>query len=637
MASMKHDNGDCSGSPWHLLPTTVQLYILSMLPPNERAVTSRLMSLAARDILSEPQHCTISLSQPLPAHAVPWALASGEQHVHQLPFRHKLQLLCTAAASGSEVNLEVALALLQPSIFPEMLRHWRSYHGPDPGVSAVKAGHPQLLGWLLRHCPGLLRPGKVLAAAARHCDLAGLQTAWEALQGQQDSRPDSSSSSSSSDGDSRNMNNLITPSDVFDAAAGSATPDGVAKMEWVVAAAGGSCRVLSGAAEAAARAGDLCRLRWLQETGGLSGLLGVLESALEHADLAVAQWLVDEAGCRLPAAGGRDVSWKHLFQAAAKSPDHLAKWQWLHEQGAPPLHEADREWLAEVVLAAARAGQVGAVRHLLSVFGADRVLGEERETIARAAARSGSVAMVACLREAGLEFSHAAYVSAAASGSSGLPLMRWLAREAGVSAAALPRDRLEDLVNSWPRDTAADSRGLLEAVQLLVGEAGFCNWDSRNHWVVVCAMRWGDLAPFQYLLAQCPQFQSDRYTVGSAANAGCEAMLEWLAERAGPSLATSGSYMVYHEAAYRGDRATLIALRRLGVPWGYEDLVARAVETGCGMPVVRWLVEQGAPLGSAQELEGAVASAVKRCGLGEEEAAWLRGVAAGAAVGAGEA
>ncbi len=106
------------------VPSALQLHILSLLPPNERALSGRLVSPDAAAALSGPEHCTASPSQPLPPHAVPWAVAAGQQHVRQLPFRHKLQLLCTAAASGSEVNLEVALALLQPSIFPELLQSY---------------------------------------------------------------------------------------------------------------------------------------------------------------------------------------------------------------------------------------------------------------------------------------------------------------------------------------------------------------------------------------------------------------------------------------------------------------------------------------------------------------------------------
>ncbi len=491
-------------------------------------------------------------------------------------------------------------------------------------LTRAKAGHLQLLGWLLRQCPGLLHPGKVLAAAARHCDLAGLQTTWEALQGAQDSRTGSSSAGSSTS----SIHNLITPAELLHAAADSVTPDGAAKMEWVVATAGGSCRMRSSLAEAAVRSGDLGRLRWLRERGCPVGLFSVLESALEHADLAVAQWLVDEAGCRLPAAGSSDVGWKHLFQAAAKSPDYLAKWQWLQEHGAPSLHAADREWVSEVALAAARAGQVGAVQHLLSVFGADQVLREGREAVARAVVQSGSTETAACLREAGLEFSKAAYMSAALSGCPGLPLMQWLAREAQVSAAAMTLDELQGLLRQWPRKTPADSRGLLEAMQLLVGEAGFRDWVS-NCWIIDTAMDRGDLPLVQYLLAQSLMLRRSEFTVGSAATAGCEALFEWLAQRASRSLFTPESSSFYHDAAARSDRATLTLLRRVGVRWGQMDTVARCVRSGCAVPALRWLVEQGAPLGSTQELEGAVASAVGCWGMGAEDAAWLRGVAAG--------
>ncbi len=165
------------------LPTMLQLHILLMLPPNERALSARLVSPDARDALSGPQNCIASLSQPLPAHSASWAQAAGQQHLRQLPFRHKLQLLCTAAASGCEVNLEVVLALLRANVFPELLQQRREIcEYPDPGVAASEAGHPQLLGWLLRHCRGLVEPVRTLAAAAQHCDLTGLQAAWAALQ-----------------------------------------------------------------------------------------------------------------------------------------------------------------------------------------------------------------------------------------------------------------------------------------------------------------------------------------------------------------------------------------------------------------------------------------------------------------------
>ncbi len=42
-----------------------------------------------------------------------------------LPFRRNLDLLSPAASSGVESNLEVALAVFQPSIFPAL----RQSHG----------------------------------------------------------------------------------------------------------------------------------------------------------------------------------------------------------------------------------------------------------------------------------------------------------------------------------------------------------------------------------------------------------------------------------------------------------------------------------------------------------------------------
>ncbi len=96
------------------LPTALQLHILSFLTPNDRALSGRLVSPDAARALSEPQHCTASLSQPLSPHAAPWALAAAQQHLRPLPFWRKLQLLCAATASGSVVNLEVTLTLLCP-------------------------------------------------------------------------------------------------------------------------------------------------------------------------------------------------------------------------------------------------------------------------------------------------------------------------------------------------------------------------------------------------------------------------------------------------------------------------------------------------------------------------------------------
>ncbi len=593
-----------SGLQRHL-PSALQLHILSLLPPHARAVSGRLVSPEAAVLLSGASHCTASLSQPLPPHAVPWAVEAGQQHVRQLPFQHKLQLLCTAAASGSEVNLEVALALLQSSIFPELLDTydtvWASEHVPpeaNPGVAAIKAGYPQLLGWLLRHCPGLVERRQVLTAAAKYSDLAGLQAAFRVFS--------------------------VNPAGqgwILDWVAESATPDAVAKMEWLMTISGELFHPQETTAVAAAYSGDLGRLRWLRERGCPMGGLGVLQSALQHADLAVAQWLVDEAGCELPGADTDDnndgdedghgllldehqVGWGSLLEASARSSDGLAKVGWLQQRRDAPLQAS--HW-QRIAMAAAKEGGVEMVQYALPLLGPGAV----PDGLAHAAVQSGSVPVVQFLRDAGVAFDREAYLLAARMGrlgrTGGLAMVRWLACEAGVSAEGLDLHRV---VTRWPRGpTAATSRELLQAVHLLVEKAGWRGWGTTPD-LVPAAVRRGDLPLVQYLLQQRPMDQpywSMGVTPEAAAAGGCEALLEWLAQAypgclrmfpTGPS--------PYKVAAAAGDLGTLTALRRLRVPWVADDVMARVVRCkGYAPAALLWLVENGTPVGCRKDVQQA--------------------------------
>ncbi len=616
------------------LPSAPQLHILSLVPPNDRALSGRLVFPDAAEIFIHSSHCTASLSQPMPPHAVPWAVAAGQQHVRQLTFRHKLQLLCTAATSGSEVNLEVALALLQPSIFPELLHAydavWVSKHVPpqaNPGVSAVRAGHPQLLGWLLRHCPGLVERDQVLTAAAKHCDLAGLQAAFGVF-----------------------CVNLAGQGWILDAAAESATPDAVAKMEWLISISGRQFQLHESTAAAAARSGDLGRLQWLRARGCPMEGLGVLRDALQHADLAVAQWLVDEAGCELPGEGGSDyddlweqyleipfdtqydellhlyglteasegeraLGWGSLLEASARSSNGVAKVGWLLQRREAPLQARHWEGMAR---AAAKAGRVEMVRRTLSMLGPGAV----PEGLALAAVGSGSVPMVRLVRHAGAVFDHWAYMMAAEGGS--LAMVRWLACEAKVPAEGLALFNHGDML--WPKGpTAATSRELLQAVQLLVDEAGWGGCDDMAG-LVWAAAEQGNLALMQYGLQQLQQHQpgyQPHLGVGlRAVEAGCVALLELLAQEhpgclEGPSM--------YESAGEAGDLGTLTALRRLGVPWGAEDVVANAVlYEGVTAAALHWLVEQGAPVGSRKDLESSFKLRRKDIDRGIKD--WLLGL-----------
>ncbi len=568
------------------LPTSLQLHILSFLPPNDRAFSGRLAFREANETLSTDPSCIASLSQPLPAHAEAWAVQVGQQHVHSLTFQRKLGLLSAAAASGSEVNLEVALALLRPSIFPEMLLPGYTFrfgmNNPtplNPGAAAVKAGHLHLLGWLLRHCPSLASAPGVLAAAAEHRDLPGLKEVCGVL------RADPNQG-------------------VLDAAAGSATPDAVAKLEWLLALPGSACSLRESTAEAAAITGNLGVLRWLKGQGCPMATEGALREALQHAGVPIAQWLVDEGGCRLPEAGARGA-WKGLLEGAAGGPGGVAKLQWLQGRGAPPLDsEVDQQLINTLAYNAAFSGQVEVVRYLLAAHGPAAVFAFP-DAVAHAGARSGSIPVVECLREAGLRFSNRAYQGAAEAGS--VAMVRWLLQVARAPIGDL--DICNRFMYEWPHGTAADCRGLMEAVQLLVGEVEL----GGQHWtvekVVKAAAGHGDVALVRYLLQLKPGMKQPN--VGAllpVASEGSLAVLEWLAAEYPTCLAVGWDIVPpYGRPAVTGDLGTLTALQRLGVPMGPQINVPEAVASGCNAPVLRWLAERGAPVGSKEDMEGALA------------------------------
>ncbi len=567
---------EAAGHPEWQLPTALQLHILSLLPPNERVLRGRLVCRdAAAAACRDPRQRTAIFSQPLPPESVPWALAAGTEYAYRQPLPQQVMLLEAAASSGSEVNLEVAWALLQPSIFPELLQDRNMARGMRkanlcyPGEAAVKAGHPQLLHWLLCRCPAYVEPEHVVTAAARNCDLAGLQAVWEALKGQYDY------ATARHNGTTWGKDNVDAiyqewqqlGRKLYNVAAVSHMADAEAKMEWVRVTWGGQCSPKDLTAAVAGRSGDIGRLQAFRDRGlSLDG--HDLWSALEFGSLAVVQWLVDEAGCKLPAPEEPDEAdrWKELVKAAARSVDGLAKTLWQQQRGGPPL-ERVADALSTITVYAVCGRRLQDVQHLLSAFGPDEVLqvgppGKLQAT----AAYSGSTEVAECLRQVGLEFAPAAYEKAAEGGR--LAMVRWLAHEAGVPAAGAP---LKEVVKKWRGWGVANLRNknLLQAVQLLV-DAGCRGWDAKE--VLCCAAARGDLALVQYLSGQQPGYRMGRDMVAAAAEGGCVALLEWVVERA-CSLVIPRDAAPYIIAAKRGGRGTLVALRRLGVPWGPDERV----------------------------------------------------------------
>ncbi len=593
-------------------------------------------------LYNRPQHCSAPLSRPLaPLAAATSAVEPGEQdmrqlirqqrmrkqRMRQLSFDDKLSVLSEAAASGSKESLEEALRLLQPSIFPEMLQEPTSYRKwnstfQDPGVAAVKAGHPQLLGWLVQHCPGLMRSHDVLKAAAKYCDLAGLQAAWEVLKGRCYITHAGSKS------------RTVLDMWVFEAAAESTTPDTVAKLEWLlVAGAETGCNLERSTVRAAARVGNHETLAWLRDEDKylFDDNEYVLLDALKHADRDTAEW-GDSCLPNRDYFDSQDEQWESYYEymeAAAKSSDAVSKWSWLRTQGGPSLDdEPHSDLFPSLVRTAVEAGQVDAVRKLLSAPNAVQLLQDDPRELGKIIENVGSVPMAECLRGAGLELSVAVYKGAAKAGS--LDLVRWLATEGGWP---ITKQCLEEIMGGWPGKAAANKRDLLEAVQLLVGKArrgdqgrgnggvaragadggtrktrgnrvrrqgsltdgGLLDANSSwTQWAPRSAMRNGGMALVQYLQHQRLMPPPEPSAVHFAAEIGCEVLLEWLAVQPGCLESCGGPYVA---AAVKGDLGTLTTLRRLGVPWGPEDTLALAAQHGdrCSVHAMRWLEEHGAP------------------------------------------
>ncbi len=113
--------------------------------------------------------------------------------------------------------------------------------------------------------------------------------------------------------------------------------------------------------------------------------------------------------------------------------------------------------------------------------------------------------------------------------------------------------------------------------------------------MLVAAAKRGSLPLFTYLHSQLQlQLQGPLgpAVLQEAAGCGCEALVEWLL-RQGCAL-PEDTVALLLEPAKRGDLATLRCLHRMGVPWP-QGLLPEAVRRGCPLPMLQWLVAEGAP------------------------------------------
>ncbi|PNH01918.1 Ankyrin repeat domain-containing protein, partial [Tetrabaena socialis] len=440
------------------LPEVVQ-HFARFLGGNELPCTLRLVNKATAAQFRGPQHTTVQLSLLVPHHAFARRWGSPDA-TRSLAVLQRQQLLCLTARSGSIANLEVLLAredLVHPEddavlasaaeagqleacrwlrqqgyplhfgVFNAAARaghmavcEWLLAEGcPSCSVgvqaapaAAARGGHVGLMDWLLARTADAQRANDgwdLLDAAAEGCDLPTLQRLHRTYL---DSRGEE------------------LPEDVQEAvvvsAAGSPTADWRDKVEWLEAR--GYPRIDSAITEAVQRVDDRERLEWLQdreydvypELGYQAALRHSLEDAMEFV-------LGEEADTR------DQLAFDLLPRAASKG--HLAVLKEMH----PSIDRFDYKSVAD---AAAEAGQLPALAWLVETVGAARAL--TVRVFARAA-RSGSVEMLAWLRERGCPWDASVFAEAAAFGSE--EQLEWLA-EHGCPMGSDGQPYLEALVNA---------------------------------------------------------------------------------------------------------------------------------------------------------------------------------------------
>ncbi|KXZ49621.1 hypothetical protein GPECTOR_20g478 [Gonium pectorale] len=427
---------DVTGRVFPRLPPELTQLIARYLHPNEIATSFRPINKAAA--AQFPAHTVIRLSQPVPPHAFAahW-LAPGATRGLNL-CRRKLLLRLTAA-SGVVANLEIAfqatgllplhaaraafkgatqagslecfrflaerVAEFHPGAMGDAvcsaahaghkhLLEWarsarcsQGWYCAFPRFAAAReaasGGHPELADWILqplRDDPAVdsfhVEQSWLIVSTAEGCDLAALQHriqtgGWGRLFENDEARK------------------VL----VVRAAAGSPTPDWAAKVEWLEAQ--GCPRSSSATPEAAKRPDALARLTWLQNRESFVGADAV-EAAARAGNVAALQYLL----AVVPAEQSR-------ASIKAAKGGHLAALQVLHAAGWEVRPR-------DAALTAVRAGHLHVLAWLVEALGAEAV--QLDDALFAAAAESGSVELLAWLRERGCPWGALVLAGAAQSG-----------------------------------------------------------------------------------------------------------------------------------------------------------------------------------------------------------------------------
>ncbi|PNG99834.1 Ankyrin repeat domain-containing protein, partial [Tetrabaena socialis] len=415
------------------LPELVQ-HFAGMLPPNEVALTLRLVNKAMAEQFRGAQHATVRLSQPVPHSDFAWRWA-GAGAMHSLTLSQRQKLTCLTARSGSIANLQVLLARDDmPFVLGfigleaaaragqlDVCRWLRAQGCPVDETALTEAaaggqqavsenGHVGLMDWLLLRAGDLgplhrLGPGNLLRAAAAACDLPTLQRLHHTYVGSDGGeRPlplwnDDLSLANGDDFEYGDHESILA------AAAGSKTSCWQAKVEWL--AAHGFAEEEDACPEAARLPDALPRLVWLRQRGYAFNE-GVLWPIALTGDVELLRYVLDQGVAVEESSSGLVVN--------AATRGHVAVMELLHARGLPIGPEA--------VTAAARGRHLPALAWLVERLGTATAL---TAAVFTAAVGSGSMELMAWLRQRGCPWEETAFTVAAEHGSE--EQLKWLAAQ----------------------------------------------------------------------------------------------------------------------------------------------------------------------------------------------------------------
>lgn len=183
--------------------------------------------------------------------------------------------------------------------------------------------------------------------------------------------------------------------------------------------------------------------------------------------------------------------------------------------------------------------------------------------------------------------------------------MRWLANEVGLRGA---EGGVHSVISGWSGRGTRVSNQLLEAVRLMLPPGSRAQGLRGD--ILSAAAAGGELDVLRYLHEELG-WKLAPELLRHAAISGCEAVMEWLAERVGTDGGATGWDKLFQSKATAGDLATLECMWRLGLRWsaGFPSVEA-LVSSRMPLQAVQWMWGKAPP--PAEAAMGVLQQAVMR-------------------------